>query len=157
MRKKTLVRLYILANALFAAALIDVVVANILDASVLSHCTASTCTPLYLLKMPPFLIASIILVGCYGCSFIVGGIVVIATLIKEAQYQRWVWFFCTLFLGFFPIFGDIYLLVYLLAVPEAPQFSARTDEQGYQRFPPYPPYPPIPPHELPPQQEQELP
>jgi hypothetical protein len=154
MRKKTLVRLYILANVLFVVALIDVLVVNILGAPVLSHCAASTCTPLYLLKMPPFLIASIVLAGCYGGSFILGGIVVIAILIKEVRQQRWVWFFCTLFLGFLPFFGDIYLLIYLLAAPEAPQYTARTDEQGYQRLLPFLHYPPLPHRERPPQQEQ---
>jgi hypothetical protein len=154
MRKKTLVRLYILANALFAAVLIVVLVVNILGAPVLSHCTTLTCPPLYLLKMPPFLIASIILLGCYGGSIISGGIVVIATLIKEAQLQRWVWFFCTLFLGFLPFFGDIYLLIYLLVVREAPQLTAQSDVQGYQHFPPYWPYPPVPPQENSPQERQ---
>jgi hypothetical protein len=154
MRKKTLVRLYILANALFVLDLIDLCLILLLTSS-LSHCTTVNCNiPLGVQNKPLVVILTIIFGGCYGCSFILGGIVVIATLIKEARYQRWVWFFCTLFLGFFPFFGDIYLLIYLLAAPEAPQYTARTDEQGYQRLLPFLHYPPLPHRERPPQQEQ---
>jgi hypothetical protein len=120
MRKKTLVILFILSNAVFVVGLVDIFVANILAAPVVSHCTTS-CTSSDLLRDPSLLIGSVVLVVCYAVSLVLGITVLIGALVKQAKQQQWAWFVCTFLFGFLPLFGDIYLLIYLVAVPETPQ------------------------------------
>lgn len=112
--------LYILSNAFFVVCLVDVFVTNDLAVPYISQCSPN-CTPSELLKVPVLLIGSIVLGGCYLASFGLGIAVVISALVKQARQQQWVWFVCTLFFGFFPAFGDIYMLIYLIAVPDIPQ------------------------------------
>jgi hypothetical protein len=96
MRKKTLVKLYILANALFILELV-VLILILLYTSSSSHCKTVNCNiPHSVQNEPLVVIGTILFGGCALASFILGGIVVIATLIKEAKYQRWAWFICTL-------------------------------------------------------------
>lgn len=120
MRKKIVVILFILSNAFFAACLIDVAVTSILASPVISSCSPN-CTSQDLLGVPTILIGAIVLGTCYVVSLLLGITVSLSALIKQAKQQQWTWFVCTLLFGFLPIFGDIYLLIYLIAVPEISQ------------------------------------
>lgn len=120
MRKKTIVILYILSNVFFAVCLVDIFVINVLAAPYVSQCSPN-CAPPELLKVPVLLIGSIVLGGCYLASFALGITVVICVLVKQVKQQQWVWFVCTWLFGFFPAFGDIYILIYLIVAPVIPQ------------------------------------
>ena len=125
MRKKTMVILFILSNAFFVAALIDIVVESVLVAPIVSHCT-SICASPELLRIPAILIGSIILAVCYVVFLTMGIIVLIGALVKQVKQRQWAWFACTLLFGFLPFVGDFYLLIYLIVVPESPLFIAAT-------------------------------
>jgi len=60
---------------------------------------------------------------------------VVSALVKQVKQQQWAWFICTLLFGFFPIFGDIYMLIYLITVPETSQYIASADARGNQQIP----------------------
>lgn len=123
MRKKTMIILFLLSIVVFIACIIDAAFLGVLQTPAISSCSAtSSCTLQDLTKAPAFLMAVIVMVITLIASFVLGIIVVISVLVKQAKQQQWGWFVCTLCFGFFPLFGAVYISVYLIVVPERPQF-----------------------------------
>jgi hypothetical protein len=82
---------------------------------------------------------------------VLGLIALSCALVKQAKQRQWVWLTFTLAVGLFGCIGflfaligalhgvfillfcDIYLLIYLIVVPEVPQYAVRSDAPVYQK------------------------
>lgn len=126
--KKTIVILFSLSIALFVVAIIGLVVVNM---------PALSCSPNGIsvepMKSSGCLTGTIVIAASYFTSIILGLIVLVGSLVKQAKQGQWVWFGFTLFLGFIPLLGGIFILIYLIAVREAAPYIASAYVPRYQQ------------------------
>jgi hypothetical protein len=139
LKKKTLVTLLILGTALLVIAVsVTFIVYRITSAlPCSSDCTSADAA---LWKNPGFVALVVLLIASYLTSIALGIFVCAGSLIKQIVQRQWVWFTCTLLFGFIPILGAIYILIYLIAVPEMSQPILPAYTPVYQPAPPYQPY-----------------
>lgn len=158
MRKKTIMILFILSTVLGMGDIIGFVVLSILTvASCVSNCNSFDPARIADGSLLDLLLASL------GLLFAAVGellylIAWIGSLVKQGKQQQWGWFTANLISWFLGV-GWIYMVVYLIAVPETSMSTTsaymplRQPVQPYSAYPPYPPqqpysaYPSYPPQQ----------
>lgn len=139
MRKKTLVILSVLSIGLAIVGVVAFAVGGTLFASSVENCSSVRCAT----SAPDGLGWLGIVVGIvlFIVSAVLGIIAWVGGLVKQAQQQEWAWFICTL------LFGNLCLWIYLIAVPERPQYAVPIYMPVYPPMQPYQGYPPQQPYE----------
>lgn len=133
MSKKTMWILSILGLGLMIPGLVAYVI------TIVSFITSSLATP----DSPPAQpnIGGMFTGFGFAIAFLLAGGIIeligrIGMLIRQAKQQQWIWFVCTLLLGW------VCMIVYLFVWPETPQplLSTPAYAPQYQPMPSYPPY-----------------
>lgn len=142
MRKKTLVTLTLIGVGLYIVGISIIVLTSVLLASTFSACAPDCSSPPAGIIVG-FIISYLMIIA----ASIVSIVAWIGMLIKQAKQQQWGWFVCTLLLGYIP------MIIYLIAVPEAPNplmpvYYVPAPGQPYPPMQPYQyqagqPYPPM--------------
>lgn len=167
MRKKTIVILSLLAVGLGIVSIIAFVVAGVLTAAACSPDCSSSGQAVPVVATIGIVIGVILSLAASGLSLAA----MIGALIKQAKQQKWGWFVCTI------LFGIICVWIYLIAVPETPQYpmpsylapspyqpgvqyppmQSYQPMEGYPSAQPYQPMPQYPPAEQYPSAPQQYP
>ena len=136
MRKKTIVILYVLSLVLTGIAIVALMASSAPAASTSQNCynssgtavSSSTCdssgSELAFSAGLPFGMGLLLVGG------VLGTIAWIGTLVKQGKQEQWGWLVCTLF------FSGISTLIYLIVVPETPQYVEYTSTRTNGQFTP---------------------